>query len=63
MAVKHKFTCTDREADFFELSAKGNAIQFSGQFNGTDVYFRLDIPTAIKAAKTLRTEINKVKGI
>ena len=30
-------------------------------FEGNEVYIDLDIPTAIKFAKTLRTEINKAK--
>lgn len=74
MAVEYKFTCNESCNDFLEVkSFKENDKEnpnWLGKFVRVSIYNEeidcesiviLDIPTAIKFAKTLRTEINKAK--
>lgn len=71
MAIKYKFTCIQSDTDFLEvLTTEDNEhITLGGEyrldtdsgFRTVDLSFTLDLTTAIKLAKTLRTEINKAK--
>ena len=73
MAVNFKFTCTDSDTDFLEVSGNNtvNRVVLTGEYKididsgikTIDLTFLFDIPTAIKFAKTLRTEINKAKEV
>lgn len=49
----------DEESEKFKTPTP--VIDISGYFEGKDFLMSLDIPTAIKFAKTIRTEINKAK--
>ena len=73
MAVKHKFTCIESDMDFLTVDSDINkqVLIFTGEYElDTDygletikTHYYLDLQTSIKLAKTIRTEINKVKGI
>ena len=54
--------CID-EPDFIKVETEYNVININGICNGYRFIINLDIPTAIKFAKTLRTEINKAKEV
>ena len=60
-----KFIDSVVEDDFikceFNNSKSDSDIIFSGDYQGEEFEIYLDISTAIKFAKTLRTEINKAK--
>ena len=51
------------DTDFIETKAAGKLIRVSGEFDKQPFYLTLDISTAIKFAKTIRTEINKAKEV
>ena len=72
--VKFKFTdCIDDDnfitvekeiveyADSISNCVKVEAVRLFLSFEGEEVYIDLDKKTAIKFAKTLRTEINKIQ--
>lgn len=63
MAIELRFTCVYEPKDFVSVKShrENNVtiwIQKDGELKSP---FTFDIPTAIKLAKTLRTEINKAK--
>jgi len=64
MPIQTLFKCNREKEDCIEVYSieGGKDVVLSVKINGTeqDVYF--DIPTAIKFSKTVRTEINKIKG-
>lgn len=51
------------ENDFIKVQSRENLIFIEGQNNEDIFQIVLDIPTAIKFAKTFRTEINKAKEV
>jgi len=62
--ITTKFNCNSGNKDYIEVLDNGEDISFQirtfdNEFIGSIL---LDIPTAIKFHKTLRTEINKVKN-
>ena len=63
MAIETKFTCSRDTNDFLSVDSTDSLVLIEGIFNGAGIDFYLDIPTAIKLSKTIRTHINKVKGI
>ena len=62
MGIQIRFNCLDRSDDFIETEVMGQLISVSGEFDERNFYLTLDKPTAIKFAKTLRTEINKIES-
>jgi len=60
MGIQIRFNCLDRSTDFIETKVTGQLISVSGEFDKQPFYLTLDKSTAIKFAKTLRTEINKI---
>ena len=63
MATQIKFQCNEDYNDFIVLEQNGVMIQILGNCNDEPIDILLDIPTAIKLHKTLRTEINKAKEV
>ena len=71
MAIKHKFTCSESDLDFLTVDSDIESGQIlietehevNDEFGYTKGYFYLDVATAIKLSKTIRTHINLVKGI
>ena len=63
MALKTKFICIRDKSDHLELDSnqEKNEIFVEGIFDKSKVEFIFDKTTAIKFAKTLRTEINKIQ--
>ena len=65
MPIQTKFTCNRDSNDSLSVYSNhgGKDVIVSVEINDNyqDIYF--DIPTAIKFAKTLRTEINKIKEV
>lgn len=62
MAIELRFNCSRDEQDFLSVkSYTSEVVTIRGEFNGGEVEYYFDIQTAIKFAKTLRTEINKAK--
>ena len=64
MAIEIRFNCSEDTEDFLitEVHPDGGFICVGGKYNDNPIEYIFDIPTAIKFAKTLRTEINKAKG-
>ena len=61
--IKLKFISEiDNYDDITIVQCDGN-ILFNINYSGSESQIMLDIPTAIKFAKTLRTEINKAKEV
>ena len=64
MAVKLKFTCSANPNDFITVeSVDSGDINIMGQCSDKPIDLILDVHTAIKLTKTLRTEINKSKEV
>jgi len=73
MAVRLNFISCEDSDDIMTLECelekdsdsmvKGNKILIQFSHEGYEGGFAFDIPTAIKLAKTLRTEINKAKEV
>ena len=65
MAVELKFTCLVNKKDFISISnpAFTNNIVVSGLCHGKSINIVLDIHTAIKLSKELRTNINYAKEV
>lgn len=63
MAIDLRFNCSDSKCDFVQTKVCGSMIGVNGVYGDKEFYLMLDIPTAIKFAKTLRTEINKAKEV
>jgi hypothetical protein len=64
MAVEIKFSCKREKSDYLKVdSVPKKLIVIEGQHNGKYFSFYLDETTAIKFAKTIRTEINKIKEV
>ena len=66
MAVVANFTCVSDKNDYITIDScdKDKEIIISTYYKDEKVNcYYLDIPTAIKLSKTIRTHINLVKGI
>lgn len=64
MAIEIKFKCLRAENDFLTVSHDDtDKVFLIGECNGQLTEFVFDISTAIKFAKTVRTEINKAKEV
>ena len=63
MAIEIKHTCTRSHEDFLKVDSTPKEVIIEGLHNGIPISFYLDEPTAIKFAKTIRTEINKIKEV
>lgn len=63
MAIETKFTCSRNAYDFLTVNSTDELVLIEGVFDGVGIDFYLDIPTAIKLSKTIRTHINLVKGV
>jgi hypothetical protein len=61
MAIEIKFKCLRNDKDYLVVNNINENVWIEGSYDGTIVEFAFDIQTAIKFAKTLRTEINKAK--
>ena len=61
MAINFKFKCDREKDDFLEVEALSENVWIQGLWQGNDIEFCFDKTTAIKFAKTLRTEINKIQ--
>lgn len=64
-----KFLDIDKDSDYLQTECNycpdtnDKYISVSGEESGVCFCISLDIPTAIKFAKTIRTEINKAKEV
>jgi len=66
MAIKYNFTCEDINENHLSVAESypgSGIVGVTGECNGRRLQFSLNITTAIKLAKTLRTEINKAKEV
>jgi hypothetical protein len=63
MPINFKFNCTVNQDDFLEVKQEGDFIIVKGTQDDDKQHFYLDIPTAIKLTKTLRSKINEVKEV
>ena len=66
MPIETRFKCKLVDDDFITVNSHlDNKEIHINVFNNGNIYcnYILDIPTAIKLSKTIRTHINKVKGI
>ncbi len=61
--IEIRFKCAKEPKDWVAIDSYGDCVSLRGQYDGSELDFIFDIPTAIKLAKTIRTEINIVKGI
>lgn len=62
MAVELRFKCSLNEEDYLVVEEyEGDVVIEVVDYRGYKTFCRLDITTAIKFAKTVRTEINKAK--
>ena len=59
-----KFLCTSGGDDFIKanIDLDDGTVDITGECNGATFEIYLDKSTAIKFAKTLRTEINKIES-
>tara|TARA_R110002020_G_scaffold326096_1_gene541821 strand:- start:391 stop:606 length:216 start_codon:yes stop_codon:yes gene_type:complete len=67
MAINFKFNCSVNPKEFLEVRQENKYVIVKG-LSGDNGYeqtfqFVLDITTAIKFAKTIRTEINRAKEV
>ena len=65
MPIEIRFNCQETPSDYLTVDSSNEEkiVNLSGNFEGITVSYSFDIPTAIKLSKTIRTHINKVKGI
>jgi hypothetical protein len=61
MAINFKFKCDRQKDDFLEVEELGGNVWINGIFQGNEIEFCFDKTTAIRFAKTVRTEINKIQ--
>ena len=61
MAIEIRFRCKEDEYDFLTVECLGSDVCVSGICSAKPIEFYFDKTTAIKLAKTLRTEINKIQ--
>ena len=63
MAIEVKFTSSYNSDSFLKVSTDNEYVLIHGEVDSIEVEFAFDITTAIKFAKTVRTEINKAKEV
>lgn len=66
MAIKYNFTCEDINENHLIVAESypgSGIVGIMGECNGRKLQFCLNITTAIKFAKTIRTEINRAKEV
>lgn len=64
MAIEIKHTCSFESNDYLIVeSTPDNKILIEGEVGSNLMQLLFDIPTAIKFAKSIRTEINKAKEV
>ncbi len=66
MAIKYNFTCEEINENHLSVSESypgSGIVGITGECNGIKLQFCLNITTAIKFAKTIRTEINRAKEV
>jgi hypothetical protein len=63
MAIDFKFVCSVLKTDYLSVSSSDEVkkVFITGISYGEEIVYSFDLKTAIKFAKTLRTEINKIK--
>ena len=63
MAIEIKFSCKRTPLDFLKVDSVTKEVIIEGIHNGKPISFYLDETTAIKFAKTIRTNINLIKEV
>tara|TARA_R110000822_G_scaffold238665_2_gene368733 strand:- start:665 stop:862 length:198 start_codon:yes stop_codon:yes gene_type:complete len=65
MAIETRFKCNRSDNDYLKVHSNlgGNDVIIILEIDGLETEMYLDIPTAIKLSKTIRTHINLVKEI
>ena len=65
MAIDLRFNCDTNALDYLKVisDTESKIISIHGMHEGKPIEYDLDVSTAIKLSKTIRTHINKVKGI
>lgn len=63
MEIEVRHTCSEVKEDYIIVRSlhKGGFVYLSGICNSTEIEYVLDVSTAIKLSKSIRTEINKAK--
>lgn len=63
MAIEIQFQCSRSNQDYLTAKHLGDNVWIEGMHEGSYISFVLDVTTAIKLSKTIRTEINKAKEV
>lgn len=65
MAIETRFKCNRSDYDYLKVYSNlgSNDIIITLEINGIETEIYLDVPTSIKLSKTIRTNINQIKGI
>jgi hypothetical protein len=64
MPIEIQFRCSRAKEDYLTVKhCNTDKVWIEGEYEGKAITFVLDITTAIKFSKTIRTEINKAKEI
>jgi hypothetical protein len=65
MAIETRFKCNRSDNDYLKVHSNlgSNDIIITLEINGIETEIYLDVPTSIKLSKTIRTNINQIKGI
>jgi hypothetical protein len=64
MAIEIQFKCSRAKEDYLTVDySNTDKVWIEGMHEGAFISFVLDINTAIKLSKTIRTEINKAKEV
>jgi hypothetical protein len=65
MAIETRFKCNRSDNDYLKVNSNlgGTEVIIILEIDGLETEIYLDIPTAIKLSKTIRTHINLVKEI
>ena len=64
MAIEIQFKCSREQEDYLTANhSNTDKVWIEGMHGGSHISFVLDIETAIKFIKTIRTEINKAKEV
>ena len=64
MAIETRFKCNRSVNDYLKVHSNygGDEVVIILEIEGLETEIYLDISTAIKLSKTIRTEINKIKS-
>ena len=65
MSIETRFKCNRVDSDYLRVMAcpEDEEVLIFLELNGVETEIFLDIPTAIKLSKTIRTAINLIKKI